>query len=278
MEEGSVVNVKCMQRLTPEGAEGQPTTGATYIRYFDNGVWSSWVKTNDKLASNLVLGGDDLSGRYDALDENVYTNPPYPIIATATTYSNQAKCIAIDRYGMLWNRGDTTIVEEVYKYTTYKLCNVDGIFPISVNFLVKVDGAYSQCFTALITESSSTAKFPLVSNTGVHLGYVQAYDGAVMWVVGRAGAAGEEAYDASGLYNFNDTARIAAIRCEYGDRVYTRSEMTRMLNKKDTAMFRYVDDKTDTVYQTLGTNQTYSALQTTNKTLVGAINEILARL
>lgn len=278
MDGDTIPTTKCIQRLIPQGTTGQPNTCATYIRYYDNSIWSPWVKTNDHLATNLLLGGDDLSGRYDTLDENVYTNPPYPIVTTGTTYSNQARSIAIDRYGLVWNRNNPTVVEERNKYTTFKLCNVDGIYPISVNILVKVNGLYTVCFTALITESSSTSKFILTSGADLQLGYVQAYDGAVMWVIGRSGAEGDEPYDANGLYTLNETARIAAIRCEYGDRVYTKDEMVRMLNKKDTAMFRYVDDKTDTVYQTLGTNQTYSALQTTNKTLVGAINEILARL
>lgn len=263
-----------IQRFTLKGNNGLANTGATFVRFYAGSTWYNWVRLNDKLTENLILGGNELSGRYT--DDNVHIDPPYPIVEESTTYSNQAECIATDKNGMLWNGDNATISTERNKNTTYTLCEVSGNYPISVTFLLKNSGSYVNT-VATATVTSSSGNYPVLSGTS-RLGYLKISSGKLQWVVGRSAVDNDQIYDAYFLYNLGSGARIAAIHCEYGDRVYTKDEMIKMLSKRDLKMMQYTDKTAKSIYDNLATTHEYSGLNTTSKNLVGAINEILARL
>lgn len=247
LEVWKMSNDALMQRFTLFETNGLNQAGATFLRYKNLDTWYDWVRPNDNLAQNIIFGGDDLSLRYS--DSTVHTYPIYPIEDLDTTYSNMAYPLAADNKGFLWFSSNTTIYEERNKYATYKLCDVNGTYPIAVSILLKNGNNYvTRTATAIVTDANNN--FPIMYGTH-RVGYLHVVDGELRWYIGRSVLGNGEIYDAEGLYQYGADGRIVAIHCEYGNRVYNKDEMVRMLSQKENQIIQYVDQRINQVLDSI---------------------------
>lgn len=266
-----------LQRFTIIDNDHVDMQDATYVRHLITGLgWSDWKLLNFRYGQNLLLGGDDLTSRFsDSSVRSIMT----PFTIESSTYGSGIFSIAFDNYGALWNVGNSHIVSDRDKYTRYKfgISINNNLYPITVTFLIKISSsdAYDVASATILQENTN---YVVHKKNGNYVGCVRLKYNDIEWSVGRATQANSEEYDAYGLYNLGNEARIVAIRVEFGDRVYSITEMNTMRNKVQADLLKYTDEQIEGVYDTVCTYRQYASLNTTDKTIVGAINEILARL
>lgn len=235
-----------LQRFTQYATSGSSVAADTYVRYYTNTQWYDWVLIGGASSfrtDNMIFGGDDIRYRTDS--STLSTDDfPYPFEFVSSTYTDSACALGYNKYGFQWNGSNTYINTERDKYTIFNLGYVPNNFPITVSFLVKAGSYYTSVGHATI-QADNTITRVYGSSSTVRFGYVKtsSYDAnykILQWCVGRSN--GDSDYDAGYLYGTND-CHVVAVRAEYGTKHHLLTDMTAMLNAKESRYDNYISEK-----------------------------------
>lgn len=281
--------VTVLQRFTLTGDEGTDMQGFTYARHYMNGVgWSEWHSLNGQLPRNMMWQGDWLVNLVPN-DSQGY-DPVYPMDVVSSTYSGNSRSVVMVNGGLEWNGANQSVADERGKYTKYRICEIDrDQLPVTVTFLFTTGGLNftSHPISATLADGINGVRVYYKEDSASprrQFGFLrcETFDDGntwyLTWTIGRSEIPNDAYYDGYHFYDSNSASRVVAIRVEYGTRTYTTDEMKIMRSAKDRSVKEYVDTKVKGVYDNVNTVTEYLGLNTTNKTIVGAINEILARL